>query len=32
LGLKGKIEDLSKKLDETYKPKLNHKPWWKFWV
>ena len=31
LGLRGKIEDLSKKLDETYKLKLNHKPWWKFW-
>jgi predicted HicB family RNase H-like nuclease len=31
-GLRGKIEDLSKKVDETYKPKVNHKPWWKFWV
>ena len=32
LGLRVKIEDLSKKVDENYKPKLNHKPWWKFWV
>jgi hypothetical protein len=26
-----KIEDLSEKLDEVYKPKANRKRWWKFW-
>jgi hypothetical protein len=31
LGLRGKIEDLSEKLDELYKPEANRKRWWKFW-
>ncbi len=31
LGLRGKIEDLSEKIDEAYKLKVNKKPWWKFW-
>ena len=29
-GLRGKIEDLSKKIDRAYKPQVKYKPWWKF--
>ncbi len=31
LGLRGKIEDLSEKIDEVYGLKPSQKPWWKFW-
>lgn len=31
LGLRGKIEDLSEKIDEVYGVKPSKKPWWKFW-
>ena len=31
LDLKSKINELSKKLDENYKPKISQKSWWKLW-
>jgi hypothetical protein len=31
IGLRGKIDELSKKIEETYKPLVECKPWWKFW-
>ena len=32
IGLRGKIEDLSEKIDKTYtQTKIKHRPWWKFW-
>jgi hypothetical protein len=31
LGLRGKIEDLSEKIDGICKPQVERKTWWKFW-
>jgi hypothetical protein len=31
LGLSGKIEGLSEKIDMVYKPKISKKPWWNLW-
>lgn len=31
IGLRGKIDELSKKIDGTCKPLVERKTWWKFW-
>lgn len=31
VGLRGKIDELSKKIDGTCKLSFQNKPWWKFW-
>lgn len=31
IGLRGKIDELSQKIDGTCKLSFQHKPWWKFW-
>ena len=31
IGLRGKIDELSKKIDGTCKLSFQNKPWWKFW-
>lgn len=31
ISLRGKIDELSQKIDGTYKPSVQDKPWWKFW-